>query len=180
LPCHGTMPLHRATHHPTLSSHLHHVLETPLSPLMMTMPSLGQGEAGIGQHRTHPGRPVMPARAHSRHGRARARARPIASVLPLTSASAHSITTTPATRQTCPLSLPCPVVVTLIDDFRRTSGRRRSLPSHSVHLFLHHQALDDRHDARNPTPSSRCPFVAQRAVAMDATVNPAAPLSCYK
>jgi hypothetical protein len=106
------------------------------------------------------------------HGRARARARPVASVLPLTSASAQSITTTPATRQTCPLTPPCPVSVVLVDDFRRTSGRRRSLPSHPVHLFLRQQELDDRHDARNHTPSSPCPFAAQRAIAMDASVNP--------
>ncbi|KAK1691750.1 hypothetical protein QYE76_008447 [Lolium multiflorum] len=152
---------------PLFPGSTHHVLETVLTHLITLVQALGQLELGIAQARTCPHHPGVPRPAWSRRQGAQGRRdAPANLALALPSAPTRRLALTPGTSQTSSLSLPCHVAVTVIDDVRHSTARHEhDAASPDLH-FLCHEACPTRHDARNNTPSSPCPFAAQSATSM--------------
>jgi hypothetical protein len=92
MPC--TMPVIMLPPSLLLFLHFHHVQQHLLATLIVTLPTIGHGEARPGQERTRPDAPRTPRSCQSAHEHVsrhdRAHARPIAVVLPSPPPFAHA------------------------------------------------------------------------------------------
>lgn len=145
-----------------------HVLQLPLSSLMMTMPAVGKGDAHIGQPiraQIVPGVPAMRAhRALDAPERVRAPSPPSSPTSPPQPSSSPHLYLAPRHAQLLVDALSPSSPSKVRRQYRRRYG---IIPSRLVSLSLRQLARKHRHDAGKPPPSLLCPFATQRRRTMD-------------